>query len=142
MPLKLAKIANGFVVTLDSMSSTFPINQKLNFDFSHEVNIFAVLTAFGLTQFAESFSPNHYTADRSVIVSHMTPFAARLDIEIIEAPQPVCADRSNGNYENGSPTTYVHFILNQRTIPLGMSHAACGQRNDGTCTKCYHRSEN
>ena len=112
------------------MQSTFPINQKLNFDFTHEVNLFSVLTAFGLKQFSAPFSPDHYTADRSVIVSHMVPFGCRLDIEIIEAPHPVCADRSK-DYESGGPTKYIHFILNQRTIPLGESYPECGKRADG-----------
>ncbi|KAK5173125.1 uncharacterized protein LTR77_003247 [Saxophila tyrrhenica] len=120
-------------VTLDGRERTFPTHQALNFDFSHEVNIFAALTAFGLTQFAEPFSPEEYTEDRSVVVSAMTPFAARFDIEMIEAPRPVCADRTRGLYEEGGKTTYVHFILNQRTIPLGQSHAACGDRDDGWC---------
>ena len=39
-------------VTLDGMTSTFPLNQTLYFDFSHDTNIAAVLTAFGITQFA------------------------------------------------------------------------------------------
>ncbi len=33
----------------------------------------------------------------------------------------------------GTPTTYVHFILNQRTLPLGLSFAQCGLRSDGWC---------
>ena len=28
---------------------------------------------------------------------------------------------------------YVHFIQNQRTIPLGVSFPQCGQRTDGWC---------
>lgn len=116
------------------MTSTFPTHQALNFDFSHEVNIFAVLTAFGLKQFAPAFPPDQYTADRSVIVSQMTPFGARLDIEIITAPHPVSGDRSySAQYESGGKTTYIHFILNQRTIPLGKSIPECGQRADGWC---------
>lgn len=40
-------------ITLDDNTSTFPLNQTLYFDFSHDTNIAAVLTAFGLTQFAQ-----------------------------------------------------------------------------------------
>lgn len=36
-------------------------------------------------------------------------------------------------YESGNATTYVHFILNQRTIPLYKSFPACGVRDDGWC---------
>lgn len=40
-------------ITLDNNTRTFPLNQTLYFDFSHDTNIAAVLTAFGLTQFAQ-----------------------------------------------------------------------------------------
>lgn len=122
-------------VTLDSMKSTFPVYQNLNLDFSHDVNIASVITAFGLKQFAPFFPATSYSPNRSLIVSHMEPFGARLDIEIIDTPKPVCADRSNsGNqYEDGEPKKYIHFILNQRTIPLGKSFPSCGQRADGWC---------
>jgi len=68
----------------------------------------------------------------------MEPFAARLDIELIQAPSPVAPDRAapgvNENpYGPGQPTTYIHFLLNQRTIPLGLSYAECGLRSDGWC---------
>lgn len=41
-------------ITLDNNTITFPLNQSLYFDFSHDTNIAAVLTAFGLTQFAST----------------------------------------------------------------------------------------
>jgi hypothetical protein len=30
-------------------------------------------------------------------------------------------------------TTYIHLVINQRTVPLGQSISACGQRDDGWC---------
>ncbi|KAL8724074.1 MAG: hypothetical protein Q9181_006998, partial [Wetmoreana brouardii] len=39
-------------LTLDNNTRTFPLNQTLYFDFSHDTNIAAILTAFGLVQFA------------------------------------------------------------------------------------------
>lgn len=33
----------------------------------------------------------------------------------------------------GGEVEYVHFILNQRTIPLGRSLKGCGERDDGWC---------
>ena len=53
---------------------------------------------------------------RSLIISHLQPFGARVDIEIIKTPQPVCADRSKRPrrpYCKGDPTKYIHFIINQ-----------------------------
>ena len=139
-------------VTLDNNTATFPLGQTLNFgkkqihlsslipsanptsDFSHDTNIASILTAFGLTQFAPVMPADHIQRNRSVIVSHMEPFGARLDMEIIETPKPLSGNRKNGTtYENGGTTRYIHFILNQRTIPLGKSFSQCGQRDDGWC---------
>ena len=121
-------------VTLDSSEKTFPLHQALNFDFSHDTNIMAILTAFGLTQFAPVLPTDRIQRDRELIVSHITPFAARLDVEIIRAPSPLDGERSKGDvYLDGPETEYIHFVLNQRTVPLGRSFPECGQREDGWC---------
>lgn len=116
-------------VTLDNNTATFPVDQGLNFDFSHDTNIMGILTAFGFTQFAQDLPDDHIPASHNLIVSHLEPFGARLDLEVIKTPAPLSGDRSTTTYEYGSPTTYVHFILNQRTLP----HPACPQRDDGWC---------
>ncbi|SPN96746.1 related to phytase [Cephalotrichum gorgonifer] len=119
-------------VTLDSSTDTFPLNQSLYFDFSHDTNIASVLTAFGLRQFSQFLDPTEYPGPHNATVSHMTPFAARLDIEVIRAPLPLSADRES--YLEGEETRYVHFVLNQRTVPLGLSHPECdAARVDGWC---------
>ncbi|RMY52978.1 hypothetical protein D0865_05504 [Hortaea werneckii] len=124
-------------LTLDNNTATFPLDQTLNFDFSHDTNIMAILTAFGFTQFAPFLPPDHIPArhHRNLIVSHMEPFAARLDMEILSTPSPLDGCRTNGGpkYLEGPPTTYIHFLLNQRTLPLGKSFPACGDRDDGWC---------
>lgn len=121
-------------VTLDNNTATFPINQTLNFDFSHDTNIMAILTAFGFTQFAPVLPATGIVANRSLIVSHMEPFGARLDMEVINTPAPLNGSRASGDcYTEGPPTTYIHFVLNQRTLPLGVSFPACGLRDDGWC---------
>ncbi|GAB7352363.1 hypothetical protein MBLNU459_g2802t1 [Dothideomycetes sp. NU459] len=119
--------------TLDNMTSTFPLDQSLYFDFSHDTNIMSILTAFGFTQFATYLPPTHIIP-HDLVVSHMEPFGARLDIEIINTPAPLNVSRSAASpYIPGPPTTYIHFILNQRTIPLYKSFPACGVRDDGWC---------
>ena len=126
--------------TLDEMNSTFPLNQTLYWDFTHDVNIAAVITAFGLTQFNQSLPTDGPPADQQMIVSHMEPFGARLIIETITTPHPVKASRPSTNnatesdyYESGNTTQYIHMILNQRTIPLNASYPQCGARDDGWC---------
>ncbi|KAL8631162.1 hypothetical protein Q9189_003102 [Teloschistes chrysophthalmus] len=104
-------------LTLDGNERTFPLNQTLYFDFSHDTNMAAILTAFGLTQFAPVLPSSGPPApNRSLIVSHLQPFGARVDIEIISAPQPVAANRtaaSTNAYSQGPATSYIHFIINQ-----------------------------
>ncbi|KAA8634608.1 hypothetical protein SMACR_02975 [Sordaria macrospora] len=119
--------------TLDNNTVTFPLNQSLYLDFSHDTNIISILTAFGLTQFEQDLPTDVYPGDHNFTVSHITPFGARLDIEIIKTPKPVKADRS-GYEDQGEETKYVHFVLNQRTVPLGWSHPECdAERVDGWC---------
>ena len=127
--------------TLDEMNSTFPLNQTLYFDFSHDTNIASVITALGLTQFNQTLPETGPPANQQMIVSHMEPFGANMVFEIIKTPQPVKATRPANSttatrsdyYSSGNATTYVHVLLNQRTIPLGKSYASCGQRDDGWC---------
>jgi len=126
--------------TLDEMNSTFPLNQSLYFDFSHDTNIASIITAFGLTQFNQTLPETGPPANQQMIVSHMEPFGANLVWEIIKAPQPVKAIRptttnasASSYYDSGNATSYVHLLVNQRTVPLGKSYAACGQRDDGWC---------
>ena len=120
-------------VTLDSSTETFPLNQSLYLDFSHDTNIVSVLTAFGLTQFADHLQPTAHPGPHNFTVRHIVPFGARLDIEIIRAPKPVAADRSDSS-PSGGETKYIHFVLNQRTVPLGVSFPECdASRVDGWC---------
>ncbi|KFA70504.1 hypothetical protein S40285_00632 [Stachybotrys chlorohalonatus IBT 40285] len=119
-------------VTLDSSTTTFPLNQSLYFDFSHDTNIASILVAFGLRQFAEDLPASERPDGRSYKVSQITPFGARLDIEIIKAPRPVSPQRDG--FLDGGETKYIHFILNQRTLPLGKSFPECdADRKDGWC---------
>jgi hypothetical protein len=123
--------------TLDSTTATFPTHQALNLDFSHDTNIMGILTALGFTQFA-AVLPTDKIVPHDLVVSHMEPFAARLDIEVIDAPRPVSASRTGpadayASTSGNNATQYIHFVLNQRTLPLGKSFPACGNRTDGWC---------
>lgn len=62
--------------TLDNSSATFPLDQKLNFDFSHDTNIMSILTAFGFRQFAAFLPPTHIVP-RDLVVSHLVCLAVQ-----------------------------------------------------------------
>jgi hypothetical protein len=90
-----------------------------------------IITASGLTQFNQFLPITGPPANQQLIVSHMEPFGARLVLERITCSAPVPANR-NGT-ATGNATTYMHMLLNQRTVPLGASYPACGNRSDGWC---------
>lgn len=126
--------------TLDTMPETFPIDQNLYMDFSHDTNIYSILTALGLRQFSDQLSNSTITPNRNVTISHITPFGARVVWEQITTPQPLKATRPTGDnltmsdfYDDGGQTNYIHMTISQRTVPLGFSYPECGLRDDGWC---------
>lgn len=125
--------------TLDSNPETFPTGQQIYLDFSHDTNLMSVLTAFGLKQFSAFLPSDGPPKDQQLIVSRLQPFGARFVLEVIKTPRPVCAkrpvhaDQSAYEEDDDEETTYVHFVVNQRTIPLGRSFPECGDRDDGWC---------
>lgn len=126
-------------VTLDSNPVTFPVNQTLYFDFTHDAYIVTILTAFGFKQFSEFLPPTGPPANRQYVTSKIAPFAGRTAIEIIKAPHKVQAVRTYGALTsdiyvpNTEPTYYVHFLQNERTLPLHASFSQCEFRDDGWC---------
>ena len=127
--------------TLDEMPSTFPLNQTLYFDFSHDTNIMSIIAALVMKQFAQALTTSGPPDDQQLIVAYVTPFAARMVWEIIRVRHPVLSTRpafsspTMDEYYSttGTPTTYIHILLNKRTVPLGRSYPECGDRDDGWC---------
>lgn len=91
--------------TLDSSSTTFPLDQSLYADFTHDDIIVSVLTALNYTQvIGEQLDPTNPDPNRTFVLSHITPFAARLVFEIVE---------STGS----NSTKYVRTLLNEAVVP-------------------------
>ncbi|GLA28606.1 hypothetical protein AnigIFM63326_006193 [Aspergillus niger] len=135
-------------LTLNTNPVTFPTNQSLYFDFAHDKIVLGVLSAFGLRQFADLPFPN-YTNEKDMDIhpprhhafqtAKLIPFAGRLNIEIIRAPHKINPRRSHHDHHQDTylkhtgETEYVHFLLNQRTVPLHKSLPECSFRSDGWC---------
>ncbi|RDW69677.1 putative phytase [Coleophoma cylindrospora] len=137
--------------TLDDNDTTFPLNQKTYVDFSHDDIIISVLTAMSFDYLREppslsQFPPN---PERHFILSHLTPFGARLFTETIgcSSPDPAPVKDSRVHY---TPTQYgydasnatfkfVRMRLNDGILPLNtIRGGACGNatsgRVDGMCS--------
>lgn len=125
-------------MTLATNPVTFPVDQNLYLDFTHDSDIFATLTAFGFRQFAQFLPPTGPPKNQQFSTSKVVPFGGRTNIEIIRAPHKVSTKRSRNETQSvyvkdTKDTYYVHFLQNQRTLPLHASFPECEYRDDGWC---------
>lgn len=104
----------------------FPIDQPLYMDFTHDDIIVSVLTALNFTQFADFLDPKNRTEPRNFILSHITPFAARLVFEVIEC--------SNGT-ANANATQYIRAKIGEAVIPWSADQG-CGGKGVVNSTLC------
>jgi hypothetical protein len=136
--------------TLDGDATTFPTNQPLYADFSHDDIITSVLTAMSLDYIRDppsltQFPPNPH---RHFILSHLTPFGARLITETIGCSLSDLApvEKSRVSYTLGqygysasnATHKFIRMRLNRGILPLDtIRGGACGDstsgRIDGMC---------
>lgn len=117
------------------MPSNFPFELVPILSFSRDTNIASISTALGLKQSAQFLQVTGPLPNQQIVVSHMEPFRARLDIEIVNAPKPVGANRTSvaDAISNGDAISYTHFVPGKRRIPLSASFLDGGNRTDGWC---------
>jgi hypothetical protein len=84
----------------------------------------SILTSLGFTQFSQPLFSNAHPGDHNLTVSHVTPFGARLDVEVLKSRGGV-----DGQGVVGKEMKYIRFKLNERTLP----HPRCKERRDGLC---------
>lgn len=104
--------------TLDDSDLFFPLDQNINVDFTHDSVIASVVTALDFSQFSTSMPRDGPVEGVEYYsTSKITPFAARLTAEIIE-----CSDVNDD---------FIHFTLNQRTVPLDAKYGNGYKQGDG-----------
>jgi len=97
--------------TLDSNPLYFPLNQTMYVDFTHDDMIVSVLTALNFTQIIGDYLDPHYAdPNRTFVLSHIVPFAARLIFEVIEC--------------DNDPQRYIRTKLNEAVVP-GSAATGC-----------------
>jgi hypothetical protein len=106
---------NGINVSLTNNEQDFPLDQPFYLDMTHDSVMMSVLTALGFDFLKPDLPTNKIPVPRQFIVSRLTPFAARLFVEIVE-----CDGK------------YVRLKLNNRALPLG-SLPDCPDSKDGLC---------
>ena len=74
--------------TLDSNSATFPLNQSIYADATHEVVVLDTLTALNLTALFGTGPPDAKTrGNTGFVASQVVPFATHLVVQVVECPQ-------------------------------------------------------
>ncbi|KAF5112998.1 hypothetical protein DV495_000867 [Geotrichum candidum] len=100
--------AYGVNVTLTGSEETFPLDQPLYVDLSHDSVIISVITALGLDFLKEDLKSTIIPRERNFRISRLTPFGARLYVEL---------------YECTPGDVLVRLKLNNRILPLkGLEH--------------------
>lgn len=132
--------------TITDNAQDFPLGRPFYADFSHDDILISVLTALSVDFFREHPSLTQYPPDpsRHFILSHLTPFGARLITEVIGCadadPKAVHEHRTAyypaqyGYSAANAPHKFVRMRLNNGIIPLNtIRGGACEGRTDGLC---------
>ncbi|KAJ4470623.1 histidine phosphatase superfamily [Lentinula edodes] len=109
--------------TLDDSEITFPLNQSLYVDATHEVVVLNILTALNLSSLAANgpLPYDHIPENQSFKVSQLAPFATNIQFQILECSSPSI---SSGEQ--------VRIIVNDAPVPL-TGIRGCPSQVDGLC---------
>ncbi|EHY55106.1 3-phytase A [Exophiala dermatitidis] len=149
----LARLTHQYITSSNSSVNSsitnnthdFPLDQKFYADFSHDDILISVLTAASVDYFRDPPSLTDYPPDpnRHFILSHLTPFAARLVTEVVgcgsadPAPQSARTQYYPTQYgydSNNATHKFVRMRLNNGILPLSTIRGGyCGNRTDGLC---------
>ncbi|KAH9847991.1 phosphoglycerate mutase-like protein [Lenzites betulinus] len=106
--------------TLDDNPATFPLDQSLYVDATHEVVVLNVITALNLTAFAADgpLPTDHIPPHHAFKTSHLAPFATNVQFQLL-----ACAS---------TPAPQIRIIINDGVVPL-TGLRGCPATGDGTC---------
>ncbi|KAG2159736.1 histidine phosphatase superfamily [Suillus bovinus] len=107
--------------TLDSNNITFPLDQPIYVDVTHDTVISSIVTTLNFTSLAASgpLPTDHIPLHRSYIASQIVPFASQLVAQVLSCPA------SEG-------PTHIRFLLNDGVVPL-TGIRGCTEDSNGLC---------
>ncbi|KZV73339.1 phosphoglycerate mutase-like protein [Peniophora sp. CONT] len=107
--------------TLDASNVTFPLDQPIFVDASHDTFISAIAVALNLTALARGgpLPTDRIAKDRRWIVSHISPFSTNLVAQVLSCP-------ANGT------ATHIRWIFNDAVVPL-TGVRGCAEDKNGLC---------
>lgn len=132
--------------TVTDNAKDFPLGRPFYADFSHDDIIISTLTAMSMDYFKDPPDLRTFPPDpnRKFILSHLTPFGARLITEVIGCadadPTPVPEHRTYyyptqyGYDSSNAPYKFIRMRLNNGILPLDTIRGGrCAGRPDGLC---------
>ncbi|KAH7882879.1 phosphoglycerate mutase-like protein [Phlebopus sp. FC_14] len=104
--------------TFHASEVTWPLEDVLYVDATHEVVVLNVLTALNLTTLAASgpLPADHIPANRSFRVSDIAPFATNMQFQLLSCP--ALTDGDPHPPPSSDSTTHIRIILNDGPVPL------------------------
>ncbi|KAH9898095.1 phosphoglycerate mutase-like protein [Cubamyces lactineus] len=121
----LTEFSTSLNGTLDGSNVTFPLNQPIFVDATHDTVISVILVALNFTTMAANgpLPVDHIPKHQTYTGQHITPFASNLVGQVLSCP-------AKGN--SHEKESYIRFLLNDGVVPLtGIAH--CSDSKDGLC---------
>ncbi|KAK7468777.1 hypothetical protein VKT23_003278 [Stygiomarasmius scandens] len=112
--------------TLDGNNVTFPLNQPIYVDATHDTTLSEIFTALNFTSFASGgpLPTDHIPKHRTYLINQIVPFSANLVGQVLSCP-------ASFSSQNSGPT-HIRWILNDAVVPLtGIS--GCVEDENGLC---------
>ncbi|KAF7191443.1 3-phytase A [Pseudocercospora fuligena] len=133
--------------TITNNERDFPLGRPFYADFTHDDIIVSLLTSMSVDYFREHPNLEQYPPkpDRHFILSHMTPFGARLITEVIGCADanPMAQHDHRVSYTPGqygysaanATHKFIRMRLNNGIVPLDTIRGGqCAGRSDGLCS--------
>ncbi|KAI0734593.1 histidine phosphatase superfamily [Fomitopsis betulina] len=112
--------------TLDSNDITFPLNQPIYVDATHDTVIANIITALNFTTLASNgpLPIDRIPAYQTYHVHDIAPFTSNLVAQVMSCP---------ASFDSTDSASYIRFLLNDGVVPLtGISHCETPDAN-GLC---------
>ncbi|KAF7288319.1 Acid phosphatase [Mycena chlorophos] len=118
--------------TLNSNPVTFPLDQPIFVDATHDTVISTIVVAMNFTSMAATgpLPATHIPKDRSYVVNQISPFSANLVGQVLSCPAKTASSPAQG-ISTSSPT-HIRWLLNDAVVPLtGIKD--CPESDEGLC---------
>ncbi|KAJ7636489.1 phosphoglycerate mutase-like protein [Roridomyces roridus] len=124
-------VQSTFNQTTVQSNITFPLEQPIFVDATHDTVISTIVVAMNFTSLAGGgpLPDTHIPKNRSYKVNQIAPFGSNLVGQVLSCPKLASSSKSSSSQVT---PTHIRWLLNDATVPLtGLS--GCPSSQDGLC---------